>query len=117
MSFLCVFSSWINNEFEKVLSTPFIPTISKLSHSLNFSLDAKIANLESAHSEQLSEWNKRGERLERRLQEVERQWQQISHLENADKDEIATQRPQFEVGKYNKNIKVNISYLQYQTSS
>ena len=86
-------------------------------HELIMSLRKSYPHLESAHSEQLSEWNKRGERLERRLQEVERQWQQISHLENADKDEIATQRPQFEVGKHNKNIKVNISYLQYQTSS
>ena len=99
MIFLVCFLRELIMSLRKSYPTPFIPTISNCSHSLNFSLDAKIANLESAHSEQLSEWNKRGERLERRLQEVESQWQQISHLENADKDEIATHRPQFEVGE------------------
>ena len=56
-----------------------------------------VADLESAHGQQLSEWNKKGERIERKLTSIETDWQQISFLENSNKDEIETYRAQLEV--------------------
>jgi hypothetical protein len=63
----------------------------------SFSYDSKVANLESAHGQQLSEWNKKGERIERQLTNIETDWQQISFLEHSNKDEIEEHRAQLEV--------------------
>jgi hypothetical protein len=56
-----------------------------------------VADLESAHGQQLSEWNKKGERIERQLSNIETEWKQISFLENSNQDEVETYRTQLEV--------------------
>lgn len=56
-----------------------------------------VANLETTHSQQLSDWNKKGERVERQLTNIETEWQEISFLENSNEDDIASHRQQLEV--------------------
>ena len=58
-----------------------------------------VSNLESAHGQQLSDWNKKSERIERQLTKLETEWQPISFLENSDEDQIKSHRPQLEVGE------------------
>lgn len=70
-----------------------------------------ITNLESTHGQQLSEWNKRGERIENRLVNIETQWQEISHLENADEEEVASKRLQLEVRIQTKGYWVIFWYI------
>ena len=62
-----------------------------------FSYDSMIANLENVHGRQLSDWNKKGERIERQLTKIETEWQEISFLENSNEDEITSHRQQLEV--------------------
>ena len=62
-----------------------------------FSYDSMIANLENVHGRQLSDWNKKGERIERQLAKIETEWQEISFLENSNEDEITSHRQQLEV--------------------
>lgn len=62
-----------------------------------FSYDSMIANLENVHGRQLSDWNKKGERIERQLTKIETEWQEISFLENSSEDEITSHRQQLEV--------------------
>ena len=57
-----------------------------------------VANLESAHGQQFIEWNKKGERIEQQLTNIERKWQEVSFLENSNEDEITSHRSQLEVG-------------------
>jgi hypothetical protein len=56
-----------------------------------------VADLESAHGQQLSEWNKKGERIERQLSNIETEWKEISFLENSNQGEVETYRTQLEV--------------------
>ena len=77
------------------------PVISHIYHILNvkffFSYDSIVANLETAHGQQLSDWNKKGERIERQLSNIETDWQEISFLENSNEDKITSHRQQLEV--------------------
>lgn len=56
-----------------------------------------LCSFESAHGQQLSDWSKKDERIERQLTKIETQWRGISFLENSDEDQIKTHRPQLEV--------------------
>jgi hypothetical protein len=56
-----------------------------------------VADLESAHGQQLSEWNKKGERIERQLSNIETEWKEIRFLENSNQGEVETYRTQLEV--------------------
>jgi hypothetical protein len=75
-----------------------VPTSAVFSNiKYSFSYDSMVANLESAHGQQLSDWNKKGERIERQLTNIETEWQRISFLENSNEDEITEYRTQLEV--------------------
>lgn len=62
-----------------------------------FSYESMVANVESAHGQKLSDWNKKGKRIERQLTNIETEWQKISFLENSNEDQITEHRKQLEV--------------------
>ena len=62
-----------------------------------FSYTTAVNTLESEHGQKLSEWNKKGDRVDLKLSAIELQWKESSYLENATEDELNTQRAQLEV--------------------
>lgn len=73
-----------------------------------------VANLETTHGQQLSDWNKKGERVERQLTNIETEWQEISFLENSNEDDIASHRQQLEVkNKYTMIVYVKTWFFQF----
>ncbi|XP_028414134.1 dystrophin-like isoform X2 [Dendronephthya gigantea] len=58
--------------------------------------ESMVADVESAHGKKLSDWNKKGKRIERQLTNIETEWQKISFLENSNDDEVIEHRKQLE---------------------